>query len=95
MERFSEAESAYLKAKSLLPQPKPGQRYVTRIAPQHLSVFLNLGNLMAKDPGRLEEADLLYRQAIAMRNDYVQVSKIKINKLRTDLFRAWILSGPH
>ena len=30
---------------------------------------------MAKDPGRLEEADLLYRQAIAMRNDYVQVSK--------------------
>ena len=80
LERYSEAESAYLKAKSLLPQPKPGQRYVTRIAPQHLSVFLNLGNLMAKDPGRLEEADLLYRQAIAMRNDYVQVSKIKINK---------------
>ena len=79
LERYSEAESAYLKAKSLLPQPKPGQRYVTRIAPQHLSVFLNLGNLMAKDPGRLEEADLLYRQAIAMRNDYVQVSKIKIN----------------
>jgi len=72
LERYSEAESAYLKAKSLLPQPKPGQRYVTRIAPQHLSVFLNLGNLMAKDPGRLEEADLLYRQAIAMRNDYVQ-----------------------
>ena len=27
---------------------------------------------MAKDPGRLEEADSLYRQAIAMRNDYVQ-----------------------
>lgn len=61
LERFAEAEAAYLKAKSLLPQPKPGQRYVTRIAPQHLSVFLNLGNLMAKDPGRLEEADSLYR----------------------------------
>lgn len=73
--RYPEAEEAYLKAKSLLPQPKPGQRYVTRIAPQHLSVFLNLGNLMAKDPGRLEEADNLYRQAISMRTDYVQVSR--------------------
>ena len=72
LERFGDAEQAYLKAKSLLPQPKLGQRYVTRIAPQHLSVFLNLGNLMAKDPGRLEEADQLYRQAIAMRTDYVQ-----------------------
>ena len=73
LQRYAEAEEAYLKAKSLLPQPKAGQRYVTRIAPQHLSVFLNLGNLMAKDPDRLEEADALYRQAIAMRNDYVQV----------------------
>ena len=63
-----------MKAKSLLPQPKPGQRYITRIAPQHLSVFLNLGNLMAKDPDRYEEADNLYKQAISMRNDYVQVS---------------------
>lgn len=43
LQRFKEAENAYLKAKSLLPQPKSGQRYVTRIAPQHLSVFLNLG----------------------------------------------------
>lgn len=72
LERYQDAEKAYLKAKSLLPQPKPGQKYVTRIAPQHLSVFLNLGNLMAKDPERLEEADGLYRQAIAMRTDYVQ-----------------------
>ena len=71
--RYDEAEKAYLKAKSLLPQPKAGQRYVTRIAPQHLSVFLNLGNLMAKDQNRLEEADNLYKQAISMRNDYVQV----------------------
>ena len=70
--RFEDAEAAYLKAKSLLPKPIPGQRYVTRIAPQHLSVFLNLGNLMAKDPNRLEEADSLYKQAISMRNDYVQ-----------------------
>ena len=72
LERFQDAELAYLKAKSLLPQPKPGQKYVTRIAPQHLSVFLNLGNLMAKDSKRLEEADGLYKQAISMRTDYVQ-----------------------
>ena len=78
--RYDEAEKAYLKAKSLLPQPKAGQRYVTRIAPQHLSVFLNLGNLMAKDKNRLEEADNLYKQAISMRNDYVQVHHSSHNK---------------
>lgn len=72
LERYMEAEDAYMKAKSLLPQPQPGRKYVTRIAPQHLSVFLNLGNLMAKDPARLQEADALYRQAISMRTDYVQ-----------------------
>ena len=66
------AESAYLKAKSLMPQPKPGQPYTARIAPQHLSVFLNLGNLIAKDPNRLEEADTLYKRAISMRSDYIQ-----------------------
>ncbi len=71
LEKFQEAEQAYLKAKSLLPQPQPGQKYVTRIAPQHLSVFLNLGNLMAKD-NKLAEADALYRQAISMRTDYIQ-----------------------
>lgn len=78
LQMFQEAEQAYLTAKSLLPQPKSGQKYVTRIAPQHLSVFLNLGNLMAKDPERLHEADDLYRQAIAMRNDYVQVNHYPI-----------------
>jgi len=56
-----------------LPQPKKGQRYTARIAPQHLSVFLNLANLIARNPNRLEEADVLYRQAISMRADYVQV----------------------
>ena len=89
LERYLEAEEAYLKAKSLLPQPKPGQRYVTRIAPQHLSVFLNLGNLMAKDPERLGEADLLYRQAIAMRNDYVQVSFAAIICHNDELSWSW------
>ena len=76
MNNFAMAEAAYLKARSLLPQPRPGQPYTARIAPQHLSVFLNLGNLVAKRGGtgieHLEEADHLYRQAIAMRADYVQ-----------------------
>ena len=39
-------------------------------------MFLNLANLIAKNPERLEEADVLYRQAISMRSDYVQVPNI-------------------
>uniref|UniRef100_A0A0K2UVT7 dolichyl-phosphate-mannose--protein mannosyltransferase n=1 Tax=Lepeophtheirus salmonis TaxID=72036 RepID=A0A0K2UVT7_LEPSM len=72
LKNYKLAEEYYLKAKALLPQAKKGQRYMARIAPQHLSVFLNLGNLISKDPNRLEEADRLYRQAISMRSDYVQ-----------------------
>jgi protein O-mannosyl-transferase len=37
-----------------------------------LNVFLNLANLIAKNETRLEEADMLYRQAISMRADYTQ-----------------------
>ena len=33
---------------------------------------MNLANLIAKNETRLEEADLLYRQAISMRADYTQ-----------------------
>jgi protein O-mannosyl-transferase len=72
MARFQEAEEAYLKAKSLLPRPKPGETYQARVAPNHLNVFLNLATLIAKNGSRLEEADLLYRQAISMRSDYTQ-----------------------
>ena len=43
-----EAEAAYLEAKALLPQARPGKRYTARVAPQHLSVFLNLANLISK-----------------------------------------------
>jgi tetratricopeptide (TPR) repeat protein len=35
-------------------------------------VFLNLANLIARNETRLEEADMLYRQAISMRADYTQ-----------------------
>ena len=48
-----------------------------RIAPNSLNLFLNLGNLISKNISRLEEADRLYRQAIAMRSDYIQVSQVK------------------
>ncbi|VVC91724.1 unnamed protein product [Leptidea sinapis] len=69
---FQEAEDAYVKAKSLLPKAKPGESYQARIAPNHLNVFLNLANLISKNSTRLEEADMLYRQAISMRADYTQ-----------------------
>jgi len=59
-------------AKSLLPKAKPGESYQARIAPNHLNVFLNLANLIARNSTRLEEADALYRQAISMRADYTQ-----------------------
>lgn len=72
LKMFKEAEDAYLKAKSLLPKAKPGESYQARIAPNHLNVFLNLANLISKNSTRLEEADMLYRQAISMRADYTQ-----------------------
>lgn len=72
LKMFKEAEEAYLRAKSLLPKAKPGESYQARIAPNHLNVFLNLANLISKNHTRLEEADMLYRQAISMRADYTQ-----------------------
>lgn len=72
LKEFGKAEEAFLRAKSLLPKAKPGETYQARIAPNHLNVFLNLANLISKNHTRLEEADLLYRQAISMRSDYTQ-----------------------
>merc|ERR1712147_379803 len=72
LEKFNEAEVAYRSAKRLLPRASPGQKLVTRIAPNSLNLFLNLGNLVARNMSRLEESDNLYEQAIAMRSDYVQ-----------------------
>lgn len=72
LKMYAEAEKAYLKAKSLFPRIKPGESYQARIAPNHLNVFINLANLIARNQTRLEEADYLYRQAISMRADYVQ-----------------------
>ena len=43
------------------------------VASGHLGVYLDLALLVARNESRLEEADALYRQAISMREDYVQV----------------------
>ncbi|XP_051787402.1 LOW QUALITY PROTEIN: protein O-mannosyl-transferase TMTC3 [Erpetoichthys calabaricus] len=67
-----EAEDAYMVAKSLMPQVIPGKKYATRVAPNHLNVYINLANLIRANESRLEEADQLYRQAISMRPDFKQ-----------------------
>ena len=72
LKRYSEAEEAYMYAKALLPQSRSGETYQARVAPNHLNVFLNLATLIAKNGSRLEEADMLYRQAISMRSDYTE-----------------------
>lgn len=77
LKRFTEAEEAYLRAKELLPKAKPGESYQARIPPNHLSVFLNLANLIAKNTTRLEEADLLYRQVNLLKM-VIQILQLKI-----------------
>ena len=83
LNRSDEAESSYRKALSLLPQPRKGQAYTTRLAPQHLKVFTSLANLLVKRSQRpslvdrerlqlLTEADELLRRAISMRSDYME-----------------------
>lgn len=69
---YQDAEIAYRSAQKLLPTAVPGKKFVTRIAPNSLNLFLNLGNLVARNSSRLEEANNLYMKAIAMRSDYVQ-----------------------
>ncbi|XP_029009902.1 protein O-mannosyl-transferase TMTC3 [Betta splendens] len=72
LNKSKEAEDAYLVAKSLMPQVIPGKKYATRVAPNHLNVYINLANLIRANESRLEEADQLYRQAISMRPDFKQ-----------------------
>lgn len=57
---------------STTPQVIPGKKYATRVAPNHLNVYINLANLIRANESRLEEADQLYRQAISMRPDFKQ-----------------------
>ncbi|XP_006818380.1 protein O-mannosyl-transferase TMTC3-like [Saccoglossus kowalevskii] len=67
-----QAEAAYTEGMNLMPAVKAGKKYTTRIAPNHLNVYLNLANLIKDEPGRLIEADNLYKKAITMRPDFVQ-----------------------
>ncbi|CAG5957608.1 unnamed protein product [Menidia menidia] len=59
LNRTKEAEDAYMVAKSLMPQIIPGKKYATRVAPNHLNVYINLANLIRANDSRLEEADQL------------------------------------
>ncbi|XP_061825330.2 protein O-mannosyl-transferase TMTC3 [Nerophis lumbriciformis] len=102
LNKSREAEDAYLVAKSLMPQVIPGKKYATRVAPNHLNVYINLANLIRANQSRLEEADQLYRQAISMRPDFKQayISRgellLKMNKLteaRDAYLRALDLDG--
>ncbi len=70
--RLDDAEEAYEQAKALMPAPRRGEVYHTKVIPSHLSVYVNLAVLVARNDSRLEEADTLYRQAISMRGDYAQ-----------------------
>uniref|UniRef100_T1ITR6 dolichyl-phosphate-mannose--protein mannosyltransferase n=1 Tax=Strigamia maritima TaxID=126957 RepID=T1ITR6_STRMM len=70
LKMYEEAESTFSKAKDLLPKPRPGESYYTKIAPHYLTVFTNLASLISKNDSRLEEADALYLQVIRMRADY-------------------------
>jgi tetratricopeptide (TPR) repeat protein len=64
------AEKSFLKAKSLLPQPKLGEKFFARVSPQSLNVFINLGNLY-KNLSKFSEAENFFRQAIQMRPDFI------------------------
>lgn len=65
----------------------PGKKYATRVAPNHLNVYINLANLIRTNESRLEEADQLYRQAISMRPDFKQayISRLEVWIWKRDL----------
>ncbi|OTF77278.1 hypothetical protein BLA29_006324 [Euroglyphus maynei] len=72
--RVNLAEQYYSKAKSILMSElrQNNDDNFSRIAPTHLSLFLNLANIISRNRSRLIEADDLYRQVIRMRPDYVE-----------------------
>lgn len=72
LNELSLAEEYLHKAKSLLPtRKKIGKVGNVHVALSHLNVFINLGNLIARNQSRLDEAEQLYRAAIELRSDYV------------------------
>lgn len=85
--------SPLLKFTLCSPQVIPGKKYATRVAPNHLNVYINLANLIRANESRLEEADQLYRQAISMRPDFKQayISRSEVWSLTWDrnTFISW------
>lgn len=72
--RYNEAERSLLTALNLLPPVIPGQPYMARIAPAHLSAFITLAKIIsAQDMSRSQEVEALYKRAISMRSDFIQV----------------------
>nr|CDS20812.1 transmembrane and TPR repeat containing protein [Echinococcus granulosus] len=69
--RLEEAEGVYYQAMEFFPKPKKGKVYHTRVSPKDLTIFTNLANLLSKNDSRLDEADVLLRRAISLREDNV------------------------
>lgn len=74
LNRYDLAEKYYTIGKDILMKElhQYKEQRMARIAPAHLSLFLNLANIIARNQSRLAEADSLYRQVIKMRSDYVE-----------------------
>lgn len=65
-----------VKAEKILWSVKPKIRLAAkkndqRVAPNYLSLWINLGNIISQNESRLEEAEQVYRELINMRSDFV------------------------
>lgn len=80
---YDKAREHFLKAKDLLPKPKRGQTYHTRIAPNHLDVYLHLANIEALNSKNYDSVVALLSQVIRMRPDYTK-ARLKLAKFYLD-----------
>ena len=70
MGRPQEAEEALVHAKRLLLYGEGGRKETSSATTGQLNVFVDLATLIAKEPGRLEEAERIFAEAIALRKDF-------------------------
>ena len=70
LNRKREAESHFRSAEMLIPTSRDGSGR-TRIAPDHLMLFLHWAKLISKDHKRLKEAEKLLRRVTKMRPEFV------------------------
>ena len=68
MNRLKEAEESLNHARRVL---KPKTKGLYRVPPSFLSMYTVLAGIISKDSSRMEEADKLYLEALAMRSDFV------------------------